>query len=501
MKIHRFRARLRDLPLAILALVLAGTATGAVEVDPAFNFPVADPDLGFVYWCHLLPGGKLLAGGNHAFRLNPDGSRDAAFTLVPAPYGYRKPVLEPGGGFTTFGTWYDPSAMGVMPYGKRFDANGMPDPSFQHPFTGYVEIRAVARDAGGGYLIAGRGLLAAVPLETYLLIRLLPDGAVDPAFVPLTDFAVSALDLQANGDVLVAGTDLIPAGDEDAAGLVRIAANGTVISNHALSTGAPSGLPPSSLGALDNGNLLVGGESLLLAEVQATGTLVPDFKTIWGEGPDDPATSAIARLADGRTLVACRATSGYLAHTREWPLPDDAASWPHHGLFRAMPDGMIDLSFDFSVAAPTPYARVTDLALQSDGKMITADGTMLRRYREAASPAVFAFGEKTVTVSEESGQASLTLYRTGGAGTRGHVTVATVGAGSTASAGQDYSMLRQRVTFEPGVWKRVVSVALRDDAVADGEKSVVVRLLRPDSGSTVHFVDSAQITILDGEGY
>jgi hypothetical protein len=282
---------------------------------------------------------------------------------------------------------------------------------------------------------------------------------------------------------------------------VRIRADGTIVSQYPFVTGDPTGIPPSHMQQQPDGRILIGSGGLLLSRVRANAVLDTTFKTIWGEGPSDPAISGFVRLRNGRVIVGSRALGAYLTHTREWPLPENAASWPHQALFRAMPDGMIDLSFDLSAALnATEYLVVTDLAVQPDGKVVAATGVALRRFREVHSPAVFAFGEKVVTVNENRWFAELTIYRTGDVDTRGAVTFATVEPESTAVPGRDYWNIRARIHFERGVWKRTVFVPLRDDRVADGVKRVVVRLSNPDAASTIYSVDSAAIEILDNEG-
>jgi hypothetical protein len=141
---------------ALFATALVGISQAAIQEDPTFHYP-DDPALD-AYWCHVLPGGKLLVGGTNTFRLNADGSRDQSFPVFEFRYA-AKPVLEPGGGFTTFGESYNENTGRWLSFGTRVDANGAIDTSFQPQLENFSDIRVFRRDSRGGYVIGGRGLL------------------------------------------------------------------------------------------------------------------------------------------------------------------------------------------------------------------------------------------------------------------------------------------------------------------------------------------------------
>ena len=482
------------LRLSLALLVSAVTARSAVVDDPAFHF-ANGPDLPSIYWVHLLPDGKLLVGGFNTARLNADGTRDSAFAPVAYPYGYPRPVLEPGGGFTTFGDYYDDALHVSRTFGRRFLADGTPDASFQPQFAPNTEIRNFERDSLGGYLLSGGGLPSAI--SQHALVRLLPDGTVDPSFSPVENFSAIAMVPLPGGEWLIAGTVFSPPLSYENV-LIRMRADGTMRTRVAeLGTLLSNPARTRRLVPLANGRILIGGEAPMLSVLRRNGLLDPAFQPIYGEGADDPFTSAIALLRDGRILVGAARTGSYLTHTGEWPLPD-VASWPGRKLFRALPDGMIDLSFDAN--QPADIFAIYDLALQPDGKMLTVNGETVRRLVETPSPAVFAFGEKVVAANEGGHPfAALTVYRCGSSPRVGWVLFSTVESESSAVPGRDYHPIRVPVLFGPGDWKRTVFVPLRDDRIADGIKTVVVRLSHPDPAGTVYSVDRARIDIYDDD--
>lgn len=194
----------RSMLAAAFALVFSALTVetrAAVQVDQTFRFP-ADPQLQGVYWCHVLPGGKILTGGFRAFRLNADGSLDPTFPVLTTPESFiQKPVLEPDGGFTAFGSYFDEVLQRSMPFARRFTPNGLADSTFAPNLTDVSEVRLLVRDGAGRYLISGQSSTS--PNGT--LRRLLGNGSADPTFQPLADFAVNAMTPIENGGCLVIG--------------------------------------------------------------------------------------------------------------------------------------------------------------------------------------------------------------------------------------------------------------------------------------------------------
>jgi hypothetical protein len=176
-------------------------AQADIEADPTFQFP-DNPELQGVYWCHLLPDGRFLAGGgDKAFRLRSDGSLDPTFPVLQGGFG-RKPVLEPDGGFTALGIQSDGPVGPTRAFGRRFGPDGAVDDTFQAGFGEHCEPIFSRRDAEGRYLVSGASLPG---VHSAGLIRLKRDGSIDPTFEPLVNFAVSALAADRKGRWVVVG--------------------------------------------------------------------------------------------------------------------------------------------------------------------------------------------------------------------------------------------------------------------------------------------------------
>ena len=207
---------------------LGGGATGTVprrnlgrlnsdgSIDPGFN-PGADLA---VYTIALQPDDKILiggifstlSGGARSFigRLESDGSLDPTFD-PGASGGVISLVVQADGrilvvgGFTLLGG----GGIGTTPrrFIGRLHADGSLDagfdPGVDHGIAS-VGIQANGQILVGGFLtMLGGGGLGTTP-RSYIG-RLGPDGSLDALFNPGANSAVSALVLQADGKVVVAG--------------------------------------------------------------------------------------------------------------------------------------------------------------------------------------------------------------------------------------------------------------------------------------------------------
>jgi Calx-beta domain len=265
-----------------------------------------------------------------------------------------------------------------------------------------------------------------------------------------------------------------------------------------LEAGPGNAVSTRSLIPISAGRFLFGGEYPMLGVLRRDGKLDPAFRHIWGEGPSDPSVSAVVRLKNARALVACANAGPYLAHTREWPLPETEPSWPAAAVFRALPDGMVDLSFNLpEIDNAILTSGVYDLAVLPEGKFVIATGGLgLLRFQETPSQAVFAFGEKVVIVPESGRFAKFTLYRAGNVRSRGSVMLTTE---SSAKARRDFQPINRRIQFGAGEWKRTILLPLKNDAVADGTQSITVRLSDPDPKSRVYEVSTVRVDVVDDD--
>jgi uncharacterized delta-60 repeat protein len=174
----------------------------------------------------LLPGGKLVLAGGALVRLNADGSLDTSFGtngVASLPFGATALAQQPDGKLlvvsTVFNGPYEDFAI------TRRLANGAVDTSFGsggQVIVGPGTIRDYAADVlvqpDGKILIGG----AASTVWTYEfgIVRLLPNGSLDPGFgggdgrvmVPVDGMTaeLSALALQPDGKIVAAGRAAAP---------------------------------------------------------------------------------------------------------------------------------------------------------------------------------------------------------------------------------------------------------------------------------------------------
>jgi uncharacterized delta-60 repeat protein len=143
----------------------------------------------------LLSDGSVIYNGNAAFlngavleshaflRLNPDGTANTDFSKRFADAGYLRAGAMlfaelPGGRLQLMG---DPFKGGQNQRGVRFNLDGSPDPGWTTDITKSGLMTDIAIQADGGILVSG-----SFSSPNRSLIRVQPDGKVDPAFVAPT---------------------------------------------------------------------------------------------------------------------------------------------------------------------------------------------------------------------------------------------------------------------------------------------------------------------------
>ncbi len=204
-------------------IVIIGCATGTARFladgtpDPAFT-----PLAGYVpiYALALQPDGKILIGGNftaihgvaraNIARLNADGTLDAAFDPglgadadVHCITVQLDGKILVGGSFATFD---GQPRSGIV----RIEDDGDVDTTFD-PGTGggggtpmYIASIAVQPD---GRIVAGGDFFTFNDEPRNKLVRLLPDGSLDPDFAATAgpNYGINSLALQADGKIVVGG--------------------------------------------------------------------------------------------------------------------------------------------------------------------------------------------------------------------------------------------------------------------------------------------------------
>jgi uncharacterized delta-60 repeat protein len=288
-------------------------------------------------------------------------------------------VLQPDGKVVVAGSAYvdDNNDLVVI----RLNADGTPDPSFgdggllEVDSGGWDRAQAIALQPDGKLLIVAT-LGAAVDL-----IRIEPDGSLDPSFgtqgmVPTGQTSSGGLALQPDGKILVAGSNTVDPIRQSDAAVARFLPTGVpdLTFGSGGSTILDTGSSPSqsqyeslgSLAVLDDGSILaVGMHSVasysapaptdtLMVRLTASGVLDTGFNgTGWRVlRPTSDGSEGVAVLADsaGRAVVSMRPSL----------------------LARVLPSGALDSSFGVGGVTAGPFLAV--LARDQQGRIVAAGG-------------------------------------------------------------------------------------------------------------------------------
>ena len=114
------------------------------------------------------------------------------------------------------------------------------------------------------------------------------------------------------------------------------------------------------------------------------------------------------------------------------------------------------------------------------------------------TPGTMQFGAATYGVDETAGTATVRVTRTGTNLASG-VTVQLTTTNGTATAPADYLDATQILTFAAGETFKDVPITIVDDAVADGNRTVVLTLSSPSLGARLGVIKTAVLTIRDDE--
>jgi uncharacterized delta-60 repeat protein len=299
-------------------------------------------------------------------RLNEDGSLDAS--LSPSAdrgifvlTGQTDGQILVGGSFSSLGGITRRSV-------ARMSATGVVDPVFDPSTNG--QVVAIATQPDGKVLLGGffssltpNGTTTAVTRNS--IARVNADGTLDTAFNPNPNGAVTTIAVQSDGKILIAGSfsSLTPNGATEAVtrgGLARLNADGTVDT-----TFTPS--PNNSISAIlveSDGKIIIAGAFsgisyenssvgiLGLARLNADGSVVTTF------APNPNSTVSAARLLpSGKILIGGAFSSLAPVGT--------TASIARSGIALINADGTVDTAFD-----PSANNVISTLSVLSDGKIL-----------------------------------------------------------------------------------------------------------------------------------
>ena len=298
-------------------------------------------------------------------RLNIDGTLDTTFANGPASLEFGAAysmavqsddrVLLAGAGFSAFdGT----TRAGIA----RLNRDGTLDPTFGDGQSGTDDfVTALALQSNGKLLIGG-WFTTVNGIARSRIARLNSDGTLDSGFgdsLMKLSGDISALAVRTNGQVLVGGGIVAINNNPVGSGVVRLNPSGTLDMGFSSDyAGAPWGV--SALALQDDGKVLVAGATLYLSETSPTrvarlnsdGTLDTSF----GHGLTgaDEFVAGLALQSDGKILIAGSFTNvNGVARNR---------------IARLNSNGTLDSTFSDGLAGAD--GSVTALASQSDGKVL-----------------------------------------------------------------------------------------------------------------------------------
>jgi uncharacterized delta-60 repeat protein len=400
----RHSARLLSLTGACLlaspfATLLAQSPSASDGYDPNTN--------GVVTSMVVQADGKTVIGGlfttlqpngasgtttrNRLARLNPDGTVDTTYD-PNANNQVLAMVLQPDGKIVIGGNF-----TALQPNGSaspttrnhiaRLNPDGSVDTSFNPNATGTFvsQVFALALQPNGQILVGGAFTAlqpngAASATTRNHIARLNADGSLDNAFNPNVIAAVTAIAVQANGQILIGGgfTSLQPNGAANPAirnHFARLNADGSL-------DGAFDPNPNGSIAAIvvqaDNKVILGGTFSLITPNGAATGTAINNLARVNPDGSLDTsyepspsaAVSAIVLQPDGKAVIGG-------SFIQLLPLGSTGGATVQH-IARLNPDGTLDNGFQ-----PSCNGAVDAIGLQKDGRVVIG-GNFTQLFANAA---------------------------------------------------------------------------------------------------------------------
>jgi hypothetical protein len=114
-----------------------------------------------------------------------------------------------------------------------------------------------------------------------------------------------------------------------------------------------------------------------------------------------------------------------------------------------------------------------------------------------ASPGTLQFGSATFNGGESSGNATITVNRTGGS--LGTVKVDYATSEGSATAGLDYTNTSGTLTFDDGVGSQTFDVPILGDDLVEGDETVNLTLSNATGGSTLGSRKTAVLNIIDDD--
>lgn len=507
--------------------LLDHTFTGDIAATDSINVVAIQPD------------GKVLAAGVFAgtdspvseqmIRLNPDGSRDASFSVVDgelnggifalAVQSDGKIVI--GGDFTQIGST---DRGGIA----RLNLDGSLDLSFD---PGFGIEGSVSPGVYGITLQEDNKILVVGNFETFdgvdrsAITRLNPDGFLDGTFDPgfgatSTDpnfFVpwVSAATVQTDGKIVIVG-QFTEIDGWTRRNVARINPDGFIDETFDPGTGATGDLTSVEAVALQpDGKIIIGGDftqvdgvdKIAVARLNSDASVDSSFDTgagimdIADDGSDIPGfVTHLVVQDDGKILF------GGFFFTLD--------QINRHGIGRMNPDGSLDSTFGPYLGTTyrndlgyEEFESVTAMAIQPDGKIlagasfVSADGSTVNRItrlvsRNVQSPS-FEFDLASASASEQDDSKTLWVIRRGDSD--GTFTVEYATGGGTATSGVDYLPQAETLSFAPLEVEKPMTIPILSDSILEDNETINVSLLNPSDGAAVGNPADFDVLIVDSQ--
>jgi uncharacterized delta-60 repeat protein len=372
------------LSIALTTVVWVNEANAQYgALDLSFN---PDPAVQGVNNLAVQPDGKVLLygwvqiGGTYAVRLvrlTETGALDASFVPQVTTSEIMKILVQSDGRIIvagSLGTPTEPSAPRVV----RLQPDGTLDTSFASSPSANAPLNCAALMPDGGVLVAGFFTnYAGVPRAR--VARLLPSGALDPAFSPgqgIAGLNASVYDcvVQPDGRSILAGSFLTYDGAPRRC-LVRINANGSVDSSFSVGQGTYNFWSPGYIAALalePSGHVWIGGE----------------FQTYFNWNTNG--SNGITRIKPDGTPASFNGSGTYEPFPQDilWPVGELAIQpnglvlvggvFPIYnganvgGFVRVGSNGTRDTSFSPALIETSGSPGVNHIALMSDGRAVVS---------------------------------------------------------------------------------------------------------------------------------
>ncbi len=514
------------------AYVARLTPNGAL--DTTFD-PGAGPN-GPVYAVAVQPDGRVVIGGdftfvagqvrNHVARLNTDGTLDTTFdpgfgadNTVYALY------LQPDGKILVGGSFQNMNALfrsGIA----RLNPNGSEDESFDPGSGADDTVYNINVQRDGKILVAGI-FSTFNQTRRVALARLFPWGSVDTSFMDTAynQFAglphhywdpnveprnfIFSTSLEANGNIVIGG------------GFARVGggfARDDVRTRHNVARliGGQTPGPGNIELAHPSYNSDQFSDLIFISLMRTNGNLGPAAATI---GPDSVAPGpGVAVDSDDYTFS--QSFWGQPTYIVSWPRPTWMLSDGTFGKNQGF-SATIDPNTTVSYLLNDVYVSILDNTNVSGNRQFSmrlthptaADmfflggeniplGVALGRTAAPVNiidyhtlPGVLGFSSAGYIV-DESTNAVITVTRTNGSA--GLVTVKYTTLNGTATNGIHYTATSGQLTFLQGQTNQTFRINITDEAIKEGDHTVLLRLFNPSGGATLGLTN-AVLTIIDND--